>query len=85
MELPETVTVKVYFEDGQLWAEVEEFPGCFASGFTQAELEESLSEGLSLYLSEPGHPVRAELVKKRAEERPLPEFVEHRSVRLCAA
>lgn len=45
-----TYTV-VLHNDGPdgLWAEVEEFPGLFASGFTMAELWESLEEGLALY------------------------------------
>lgn len=47
--MPESITVDVHFEDGQLWAQVKEYPGCFAAGRTVAELEESLSEGLSLY------------------------------------
>lgn len=37
--------------DDGLWAEVEELPGCFASGFTSDELRESLQEAIGLYLS----------------------------------
>lgn len=55
-----TATVIVHDEDGQLWAEVEEFPGCFASGRNEQELRESLEESLSLYLSEPGAKVVVE-------------------------
>jgi predicted RNase H-like HicB family nuclease len=44
-----------------LWAEVEELPGCFASGADMGELRDALSEAVSLYLSEPGHEVRVEL------------------------
>jgi len=59
-------TVRIHQEPGQdLWAEVEELPGCFASGRDMDELREALSEAISLYLSEPGQPVRIEL-----EDRP---------------
>jgi predicted RNase H-like HicB family nuclease len=52
----------VHREDGQeLWADVEELPGCFASGRDMNELREALDEAVSLYLSEPGHPVHVEL------------------------
>lgn len=50
------MTVKVTLEEGSFWAEVEEFPGLFATGDTLAELTESLREGLELYLSESGGP-----------------------------
>jgi predicted RNase H-like HicB family nuclease len=44
-------TVTVHDEgEGQLWAEVVELPGCFAAGATLEELNESLREGLGLYL-----------------------------------
>lgn len=36
--------------DGSLWAEVEELPGCFASGFSMPELQEALYEALQLWL-----------------------------------
>lgn len=42
-------TVKVHDEDGGYWAEVEELPGCFASGDTFDELLEALSEAVGLY------------------------------------
>lgn len=56
-------TVLVHNEGpGQrLWAEVEELPGCFASGWDMGGLREALAEAISLYLSEPGHEVRVEL------------------------
>jgi predicted RNase H-like HicB family nuclease len=57
-------TVRIHHEPGQeysLWAEVEELPGCFASGRDMDELREALSEAVSLYLSEPGREVRVEL------------------------
>lgn len=41
-------------EDGSYVASVEELPGCFASGFTVDELDASLSEAISQYLSVAG-------------------------------
>ena len=41
-------TVTVHHEDGQLWAEVAELTGCFATGDTMSELGESLSEALAM-------------------------------------
>jgi predicted RNase H-like HicB family nuclease len=68
MSKTETVyTVRIHEEPGQeypLWAEVEELPGCFASGRDMDELREALSEAVSLYLSEPGSPVHVELEEK---------------------
>lgn len=55
-------TVRIHSEPGEdLWAEVEELPGCFASGRDLAELRTALAEAISLYLSEPGHPVHVEV------------------------
>jgi len=43
--------VKVHEEEnGSLWAEVLELPGCFASGGNLEELREALEEAISLYL-----------------------------------
>jgi predicted RNase H-like HicB family nuclease len=59
---PDTLTVRVHREPGEdLWAEVDELPGCFASGRDMNELAEALTEAVSLYLSEPGTPVNVEL------------------------
>jgi predicted RNase H-like HicB family nuclease len=58
-------TVRIHHEPGQeysLWAEVEELPGCFASGRDMEELQEALAEAISLYLSEPGREVHVDLV-----------------------
>lgn len=41
-------------DDGMLWAEVEELPGCFASGESISELLEAITEAVSLYLAQPG-------------------------------
>ena len=62
MSRPDTLTVRVHREPGEdLWAEVDELPGCFASGRDMNELTEALTEAVSLYLSEPGTPVNVEL------------------------
>jgi predicted RNase H-like HicB family nuclease len=60
---PEHLTIHVHRDDdgGELWADIDELPGCFASGRDMAELGEALNEAVSLYLSEPGHPVHVEL------------------------
>ena len=50
--------VRVHDEDGSLWAEVLDLPGCFASGDTEDELREALDEAISLYLSDRDHAVR---------------------------
>ncbi len=36
--------------DGTYWAEVKELPGCFASGFSMAELQEAVFEAMQLWL-----------------------------------
>lgn len=55
-------SVRVHSEPGEdLWAEVEELPGCFASGRDMDELREALADAISVYLSEPGKPVQVEL------------------------
>jgi predicted RNase H-like HicB family nuclease len=55
-------TVRVHSEPGEdLWAEVEELPGCFASGRDMDELREALADAISVYLSEPGKQVQVEL------------------------
>jgi predicted RNase H-like HicB family nuclease len=46
--------VDVRFEDGSIWATVEEFPGVFATGDDFDELRESLEEGIVLVLARPG-------------------------------
>jgi predicted RNase H-like HicB family nuclease len=46
-------------EEGMLWAEVDELPGCFASGASVAELIEALREAVALYLAKDGPVVAA--------------------------
>jgi predicted RNase H-like HicB family nuclease len=50
-------------DDGTYWAEVQELPGCFASGASVPELLEALREAVSLYLAEPD-----------SDPLPVPEF-----------
>jgi predicted RNase H-like HicB family nuclease len=81
-EIGTVYTVRIHEEPGQeysLWAEVLELPGTFASGRDMDELREALSEAVSLYLSEPGKPVRVEL-----REQPGPVTTERHLV-ACAA
>ena len=47
------LTVVVHQERQGFWSEIEELPGCFASGRTLAELREALAEAVGLYLSGP--------------------------------
>lgn len=41
------------------WAEIEDLPGCFASGESIAEVIDALQEAVSLYLSSEGPAPRA--------------------------
>lgn len=62
MRPPKFLNVHVHIEPGQdLWADIEELPGCFASGRDMAELRDALDEAVSLYLSEPGHETQYKL------------------------
>ena len=65
-EIKDSYTVLVHNEGpGQrLWAEVEELPGCFASGWDMTELRAALAEAISLYLSEPDREVEVVLEDK---------------------
>ena len=59
---PERYTVRVHQEPGhELWAEVLELPGCFASGTDMEDLRQALTEAISLYLSGPGSEVHVSL------------------------
>ncbi|MEO3856278.1 type II toxin-antitoxin system HicB family antitoxin [Acrocarpospora sp. B8E8] len=48
-----TYTIQVHddADDGSLWAEVHELPGCFASGGSVEELWQNLADAIGLYLS----------------------------------
>jgi predicted RNase H-like HicB family nuclease len=54
-----SVKAHVRKEDGWYWGEVEELPGCFASGRTMDELLEALTEAITLYLQGEGQKVEA--------------------------
>jgi len=43
------LTVRIRQEDDGYWADVEQLPGCFASGSSLDELAEALSEAIQLY------------------------------------
>jgi predicted RNase H-like HicB family nuclease len=59
---PERYTVRVHQEPGhELWAEVLELPGCFATGTDMEDLRQALTEAISLYLSGPGSEVHVSL------------------------
>jgi predicted RNase H-like HicB family nuclease len=47
-------------DDGTFWAQVEELPGCFATGDDLDELREAVEEAILMYLAraeapQPGH------------------------------
>jgi len=42
-------TAEVHEEDGMLWAQVRELPGCFASGADLDELKAGLREAVAMY------------------------------------
>ena len=46
------LTVVVHQEPDGFWSEVDELPGCFASGRTLGELGEALSEAVGLCLGD---------------------------------
>jgi predicted RNase H-like HicB family nuclease len=49
---PTSYTVRIHQEGlEELWAEVVELPGCFASGDDSDELKQNLAEAIGLYLS----------------------------------
>lgn len=46
------LTLEIHEEDGSVWAEVAELPGCFASGADLDELLVAMNEAVSLYLQD---------------------------------
>lgn len=48
-----TYSVDIRQEHEGYWAQVEQLPGCFATGLSPQELREALVEALELYLSTP--------------------------------
>ena len=56
------LTVVVTRESGAFWSEVDELPGCFASGRTLSELRDALAEAIGMYLWDlPGVAVESDL------------------------
>jgi predicted RNase H-like HicB family nuclease len=56
------LTVVVTRESGTFWSEVDELPGCVASGRTLSELREALAEAIGMYLWDlPGVAAESEL------------------------
>lgn len=53
----------IHFEQDQIWAEVDEYPGCFAAGRNMEELQEALVEALSFYLAEGDSPASVSAVR----------------------
>jgi predicted RNase H-like HicB family nuclease len=52
------LTVVVRPEGSGYWSEVEQLPGCFASGGTLGELGNALREAVALYLDDDGVELR---------------------------
>ena len=53
-----TLTVEIHEEDGVLWGQVVELPGCFATGDDLDELTEALGEAIALYQSRESVPAK---------------------------
>jgi predicted RNase H-like HicB family nuclease len=72
-----SLKVEVHREEGMFWAQVSEWPGCFASGETLMELLEALEEAIAMYVTPDEQPL--ESIKLRMDaidlrvgsERPL--------------
>lgn len=66
-----TYTVQVHEEDGGLWAEVMELPGCFVTAETMEELPEASAEAIALIVDGPVRRVRLEPGEGRLERHRL--------------
>lgn len=64
--------VVIHYGDGQIWAEVEDMPGCFAAGRDMGELKEALEEAISMYLA-PTEADRKRVILEFMPERPKQE------------
>lgn len=51
-----TFRLTIHYEDDHMWAEVDDLPGCFASGRDLEELREALAEAIGFYLSDSSSP-----------------------------
>ncbi len=66
--MSDTYTVALHQEGDTFWAEVEELPGCFATGRDLAELEEAIVEAIGLYRQDTdAHPARHGRVRLAAK------------------
>ncbi|MGN6688766.1 MAG: type II toxin-antitoxin system HicB family antitoxin [Actinomycetales bacterium] len=71
-----TYTVHIHEDDdGSRWAEVDELPGLFASGFNEDELRESLEEAIGLYLSAGNSPAAVKIQETRRIEQVIEQKV----------
>lgn len=52
MKEPQTYHVDLHFEADHVWAQVQELPGCFASGRDLDELTEALTEAVNMILGD---------------------------------
>jgi predicted RNase H-like HicB family nuclease len=79
-----TVTLLVRWEDGHLWAEVQEMPGCFAAGESFLELLEALEEAIGQWLSDSDHPHNVRIIDVRGDRPSMPERTEwSRQLAIC--
>jgi predicted RNase H-like HicB family nuclease len=62
------VTLHVRWEDGHLWGQVQEMPGCFAAGQSFLELLEALQEAIGQWLSDSDHPLNVQILDVRGEQ-----------------
>jgi predicted RNase H-like HicB family nuclease len=65
------LTALIHTEGDGYWAEVQELPGCFATGDTVDELLEALREGISLCLDEGQQDTPLHLKSATFTDRPL--------------
>jgi predicted RNase H-like HicB family nuclease len=75
-------------DDGTYWAEVDELPGCFASGFSMDELKEAVFEAIQMWLPDGivlGQPTwKQEDEKKRPAPKRSVKRQSRRRMRVCA-
>lgn len=71
-------------DDGSIWAEVLDLPGCFASGRTLDELWEALQEAISLYLMDDPEAGTIQRVRPADEPDPGPMRIGEMRVRVPA-
>jgi predicted RNase H-like HicB family nuclease len=64
-----TLTVEIHEEDGVLWGQVVELPGCFATGDDLDELAEALGEAIALYQSKEAAPAKRPAPPRRQRYR----------------